>query len=95
MTSPNDVIVIYPDAPPDDLDGDLKPEYPLEMRERTLSRLRGNRVVELAWNEYQNQLLADGKYAYGDLYLVDSLCTLDAWDQAHKQDRVVEAWIES
>jgi hypothetical protein len=90
MTSPND-IVVDPLAPDDDLD--IEQEYggPAVELPKVLPRLRGSRVVELAWNEYQNQLLTDGKYTYQELYQADSLCTFDAWDQAREQDSAIEA----
>jgi hypothetical protein len=86
---------IDPDAPDDDLDGpgDDAAEYLLSKLNcpKVLDRVRGNSCIGAEWNEYQNHLLADGRYTFEQLHPVKELCLFDAWDQAHKQDLVFEA----
>lgn len=95
MASQNDLIVVDPNAPDDDLDGDIESddEYLFKKQEQplVLGLVRGNRCVCPQWTAYQNVLLAEGRYTFEELWHRDALCTFDAWHQAHEQDRAFEA----
>lgn len=58
---------------------------------RVLDRVRGNSCIGWEWTAYQNQLLADGRYTYEQLFHMREPRLFEAWEQAHEEDRLFNA----